>query len=310
MSTKGEHSIRVVSKVTGIAIETLRVWERRYGFPNPGRKEDSNRRLYSDEDIEKLRRVAEALELGFRPSDVIHKTIEEITALLPKGKTTNQDTRERGASPIDVAVSLLESEDIEGLQKELHHNAAALGPKRFVVEFAQPLLHEIGDLWAAGAIGVRQEHLLSECLTTELRLLLSASDITRSTPTVLLATLSGEPHSLGLEMVAVYLAASNAKPRLVGANTPPDQIVDGVKTLRADVVGLSVSASANISFAQEQIESILRDLPRRVSLWVGGEGSKQLQINEDGLRIINSWQQIDDALQEFITKQRPLQGSR
>src|SRR5688500_4639964 len=118
MSTKSEHSIRVVSKVTGIAIETLRVWERRYGFPHPERKEDSNRRLYSSEDIEKLQRIAEALSLGYRPSDVIHKNADEIAGLLPKEKKT--EIKPRGDGLIDTCLSLLEAEDIEALQRDLH----------------------------------------------------------------------------------------------------------------------------------------------------------------------------------------------
>jgi MerR family transcriptional regulator, light-induced transcriptional regulator len=45
----------VVSK-TGVAEGTLRMWERRHGFPNPARLESGHRR-YSDDDLEAVRRI-------------------------------------------------------------------------------------------------------------------------------------------------------------------------------------------------------------------------------------------------------------
>ena len=60
-------SIRVVANRTGIAADTLRVWERRYGFPKPERRPGGSR-IYSEDDIARLRLLARALEAGFRPS--------------------------------------------------------------------------------------------------------------------------------------------------------------------------------------------------------------------------------------------------
>jgi MerR family transcriptional regulator, light-induced transcriptional regulator len=300
INTKPEHSIRVVSTVTGIAIETLRVWERRYGVPNPKRKEDSNRRLYSDQDIEKLKLVVLALAQGFRPSDIIYKPIEEITALLPEDNPREAPPLKiREAGCIDQSLFLLAKEDIEALQNQLRAMAIHLGAKRFLSELAYPLLVEVGELWARGEMTIRQEHLLSECLITELRLVLSSFDTIHGSPTVLLATLPNEPHSLGLEMIAVYLAASQAKPRLLGRNTPPEQIIEGVKTQHADIVGIAISAVADIPAVQKQLSSMLRDLPRRVSIWVGGEGARKLTLKDEGLNYVFSWADIDAALEEF-----------
>ncbi len=60
----GVSSIKVVSQLTGLQMGTLRAWERRYGFPMPARRADSNRRLYSNEQIERLRTVAGAAAIG------------------------------------------------------------------------------------------------------------------------------------------------------------------------------------------------------------------------------------------------------
>src|SRR3954466_5141017 len=75
------HSIKVVSDLTRLPMGTLRAWERRYGFPRPERRRDSNRRLYSAEQLGRLRLVARLLERGYQPSDVIHKTEPELAQL-------------------------------------------------------------------------------------------------------------------------------------------------------------------------------------------------------------------------------------
>ena len=56
-------SIKAVSQTSGVSIETLRAWERRYGIVTPQR--DSNgRRSYAPEDVIRLRKLREATERG------------------------------------------------------------------------------------------------------------------------------------------------------------------------------------------------------------------------------------------------------
>jgi MerR family transcriptional regulator, light-induced transcriptional regulator len=52
-----ELTIREVAARTGVNAATLRMWEQRYGFPEPERL-DSGHRRYSDEEVERVRRVA------------------------------------------------------------------------------------------------------------------------------------------------------------------------------------------------------------------------------------------------------------
>jgi DICT domain-containing protein len=49
-------AIKDVAERTGIAAATIRMWEQRYGFPEPSRTA-SGYRIYTDEDVELLRRV-------------------------------------------------------------------------------------------------------------------------------------------------------------------------------------------------------------------------------------------------------------
>jgi DNA-binding transcriptional MerR regulator len=287
------HTIRVVAQTTSIPIGTLRMWERRYGFPHPDRTEEGNRRLYSDEDVARLRSIAEALRQGYRVGDVIHKSKAELDALL---RATPSATP--GGAIADVArlIELLKKEDVDGLQRALRSAALAMGPKRFVVDLAQPLAVRVGDEWAMGSLDVHQEHLMSECLSTQLRLVLSQLQDVAGEPTVLLATLPAEDHTLGLSMVAVYLALAGAKPRLLGAHAPVEELVKAARALDARVVGLTITEASDFDATRKAVRRLRDELPRSVALWLGGRGANRHRVRGEGVLVLEQWADIDRAL--------------
>src|SRR5579883_3237786 len=71
-------SIAVVERETGLSKDTLRVWERRYGFPIPARNRHGER-VYAEEQVVKLRVLSRLLDLGFRPGQIVHRSLSELT---------------------------------------------------------------------------------------------------------------------------------------------------------------------------------------------------------------------------------------
>lgn len=290
-------SIKVVSQLTALPMGTLRAWERRYGFPKPERREGSNRRVYTGEQIQRLRVISQALERGYRPGDVIHLPQTELSVLL--AEPGGGGARPRGAAAVaDVAalIELLRRDDVKRIEDELRLAAAALGARRFVVELAQPLAIEVGQAWAQGEIAIRQEHLMTECLTTQLRALLATHQVAVGAPTVVLTTLPGEPHTLGLQMVALYLALSGARPRLLGASTPPDQLIAAAHAFGAQVVGVALTPVGDLVSAQRDLQRLVRGLPESVALWLGGSGVAHLPRLPPRIEPTRSWAEIDAAL--------------
>jgi DNA-binding transcriptional MerR regulator/methylmalonyl-CoA mutase cobalamin-binding subunit len=279
-------------------MDTLRAWERRYGFPKPERRPGSNRRLYSAADVERLVLVARALEAGYRVGDVIGKTQAELDALANPRRASATPERSR-AFDVTRLVDLLAREDVKELEAELRHAAATLGAKRFVTELAHPFTVAVGSAWAAGRLAVRHEHLATECLTTQIRQLLSSYQDLDVRPLVLLATLPGEQHTLALQMVALYLAVSGAKPRLLGAETPALQLVDAARALDADVVGITITPSANRRLARDGIAVLERKLPEHVEVWVGGSGEAGLSFRSGRVRVVPTWSDLDAVLGAF-----------
>jgi DNA-binding transcriptional MerR regulator/methylmalonyl-CoA mutase cobalamin-binding subunit len=298
------HSIKVVSDLTRLPMGTLRAWERRYGFPQPERRRDSNRRLYSAEQLSRLRQVALLLERGYRPSDVIHKTEPELAQLLGASAAPLSDVLAPTAE-VPALLELLAADDAKGIEERLRLAASAWGAKRFVTELAHPLAQAVGEAWANGQLSIRHEHLMTECLTTQLRALLAAHQDVEGAPRVILGTLPGESHTLGLQMVAVYLALSAAKPRLLGANTPPDQISSAARALGASVVGIAVSPAADLPATRRHLRRLSAELPSSTALWVGGAGAKALGSLPAPAVAVTNWHAIDGALARARSRASP-----
>jgi len=288
------YSIRVASKLTGISSDTLRMWERRYGFPKPVRNE-AQVRVYTDTDIERLVLIARALKSGFRSGEVIHRSAEDLRALLASS-TRSENEQERRTPTIDSLLARLLDDDPEGLQNELRRCVALHGPKQFLTDVAAPLVDAVGEAWASGRIAVRHEHLVSDVLSSKLRLLLSAYEDQATGPIVLLCTLSDEQHGLGLEMVALYLALEGLTPRILGVNTPPDQIADAAHALSARIVGISISEASEIPMTEANLRRVLGAMPHGSELWVGGKQARKLALRDGRLHQVVTWSELDRAV--------------
>lgn len=316
-----QHSIRVISRLTGIPLETLRAWERRYGFPSPERRHGSNRRLYSEQDLEKLRWVQLALGDGYRPGDVIHKSVEDLRALTSRSLDAT-DTPQRTTPPepnpvtpsasqatsgtsIEKLLHLIQLDKMIDFESQIRLFSSELGPIRFVVEIAHPLLVAVGESWEQGTLKIRQEHAATQVLSTQLRSLIGHYKDDQAKPVVLLTTLPGEQHHLGIKMVALYLAARGARPLLLGPSTPIPEIVEAARAFKADVVGLTVMASKQLTGERERIQELLLELPRKMRLWLGGSLADKVVQADKSVTIAKSWSAIDEALAQFRAADLP-----
>jgi methanogenic corrinoid protein MtbC1 len=278
------------------------MWERRYGFPKPERT-PGGARIYSDDEIERLILVNRALAEGYRPNEVVPLPRAELEKVIgASGIAFSASTTTRATNPAPVTVEAvtdaLRRDDVDAVRGLLRAAALTMGPKGFVTDLAHPLAVRIGALWEAGELEVRHEHLASAYLSTTLRTLLAAHEDGARSPVVVLATLPGEPHALGLDMVALYLAAGLAAPRLLGADTPVEQIAAAAVSFSADVVGISVSAAADRRTTTRAAQRLALLLPDDMPLWIGGGGGARLETPNVKVRKIATWGELDAALDE------------
>jgi len=286
-----EYSIRVVSRMTGLSPDTLRMWERRYGYPKPTRA-DSGVRLYARSDIDRLTLIARGIKVGYRVGESI--SLDEASL---KRRLAASDPARRNIEESEIAHDLVDciiADDPESLRIRLRRAAVMLGTKRFISEVATPLLDELGEAWEGGALEVQQEHLATEILQSQLHLMFAAYEGSTG-PTIVLATLPREYHALGLQLVGLYLAACGGVPRILGVDTPTAQIAKAGKALNATAVGLSVSLAASSVATANHLEALMKVLDDSIPLWLGGKGASRIGSRPERALLLKGWDELEDA---------------
>jgi methanogenic corrinoid protein MtbC1 len=278
-------TIGAVARATGLSADTLRIWQKRYGFPVPQRK-PSGHRLYTSADVRRLRRISEAIARGHRTGRVVRMSEPGLQSLLSSaGRSEPRPAAGAVAPPLRSLLPLVRAHDARGLEDALLGDLAALGPMAFLRRRVAPLVEEVGDAWARGAIGVHHEHLFSERLEDVLRgvrlHLERAVDASPERgarrPALLLATLPGETHALGLQMAALVVVLSGGSVVLLGADTPVADIAAAARARRCAAVAISISISTGGPESRDLLASLRGALPASVALLVGGLGARRCQ---------------------------------
>src|SRR5262249_43581772 len=186
----GRLSIGSPWRATGIAVETLRTWERRYGYPLPERK-PSGHRLYPVGSVPRLRQMAQALAHGHRASQVVGASSADLRALLEAAPARTVRIRPHRAGDSFEAELLraVREFDAEHLTRRLLAEWARLGPLDFLNACVAPLVRAVGDAWAHGRLEVRHEHFLSERVSDLLRALRLPHEERGAGPLVILTSL-------------------------------------------------------------------------------------------------------------------------
>jgi methanogenic corrinoid protein MtbC1 len=268
-------SIGALARATGLAVETIRTWERRYGFPAPVRK-PSGHRVYPAASVQRLRRVAEALAQGHRAGEVLRCSEADLGTLL--GVATSPPLRLLSAAPaaaIDVPafLAMVKRFDGESVTRALSAEWGRLGPVAFLDERVGPLVRAVGDAWESGEIEIRHEHFFSERLCDLLRAFRIPYEERARGPLVVLGTLPGEAHAVGLQMAALVTAFAGCRVCYVGTEVPVAELVSVARDLGARAVAVSVSVATRGSRSTGLLTKLRAALPARVDVVVGGEGA-------------------------------------
>jgi len=268
-------SIGALAKATGIPADTLRTWERRYGFPKPDRK-PSGHRTYSLTHVPRLRRIAEALGQGNRAGDVLAASDRELDALLATiggGNAAPSATGAYGGEDRETLLEAVERFDAAQIAKSLMAAWGRLGPCEFLDTCVGPFLRDIGEAWEHDRLTIAHEHFASERVSDVLRTLRGPLEARSRGPLIVLATLPGESHSLGLQMAGLVIVAAGCRVLLLGTEMPVSEIAGLGNDFGARAVGVSVSSATCGATTARDIRELRTKLPSRTELLVGGAGA-------------------------------------
>ena len=302
-------SISDVERDTGVPKETLRVWERRYNFPQPLRDQNGER-LYPPDQVQRLRLVKRLLELGYRPGKIMHMGADELAELAAKsGAETplpNADDPE-----LRLCITLLKEHKMAALRQRLVQAQLQLGLQRFVTELVAPLVTMVGEAWSAGELAVFEEHLFAEMLQSVMRNAIFAASQqigqADATPRILLTTVPQERHGLGLLMAEALFALEGAACLSLGVQTPLADIVLAAEAQRADIVALSFSSGMSPRAAIENVGELQQRLGAGVQVWAGGSCAA-LARRQLGPQCVMDLHDIGGAVARWRAGRVPLAG--
>ncbi|MDY0383992.1 MerR family transcriptional regulator [Trichlorobacter sp.] len=297
------YSISDVEQQTGIGRDTLRVWERRYGFPTPQRNQRGERE-YSREQLERLCLIKQLLDNGQRPGKLLLLNLPHLQQLAQQSKP-----KQSLSADVEQMLNLLATTDSSIVRERLKQLLHQHGLRHFLTELVAPLNQAVGEAWFHGRLGVLEEHRYVEELRSLLAVTTQSLAVPRTGLRALLTTLPGEQHGVGLLMAACILELEGVEVLQLGVQTPLEEIRRGAVENHCRLVGISCSSYLQRRATASQLVRLRGMLPKEIALWAGGSGAQGVTALPDSIQLFHDLQQIPAAVTKLSTHVTPAAAS-
>lgn len=312
-----KHPIRVVARQTGLSTHLIRMWERRYGAVIPERT-DTGRRVYSDEDIERLSLLRQATLAGESIGQIANFSRDDLVKLVTSSELSmpkeekGPGTRVAPSPDIYLGRCLenIKNLDAAGLEANLLSASMALGEQVFLEQIVQPLMLQTGRLWSEGSLKVVHEHISSAVIRSMLGSMAMANKRISDGPVILVTTPSGQVHEFGALMVAVSASSIGWQSMYLGPNLPVEDIMTVIQERRVDAVALSIVYPPDDPHVAMYLKKLGRLLPSHITLLIGGEAADAYKetIDDIGGVICHNLDELKHFLNVSRQNKRPDAG--
>ncbi len=289
-----QFTIRDIENLCGIKAHTLRIWEQRYQFLTPKRKE-SNHRLYDNGDLKKLLRISILYNRGWKVSKIAQLSeaalMHEIHALPPQSTEYHFYISQLLEKAIDF--------DKEGFVQQLESVIQALGFEKTIVHVCYPLLHKIGLLWMTDGIIPAQEHFCSYMI--EHKIIAETDKLPappKDAPEILLFSPHGEYHELPLYFINYLLRKWGWTTLFLGSNVKMELLKQFANKPNITHLFLHVINNFTGFILDDYFESICKTFPDK-AIVVSGAAIFNVQRKFTNLTLLKS----DEAIYQFVQKQ-------
>ena len=272
------HPIQVVSKRTGLRADVIRAWERRYGAVEPSRSENG-RRMYTDEDVERLALLGRATRSGRRIGDVARLDLAALRSLVDEDERAVAAVSAIAPSPkagsegdlVDVALADVAALDSAGLEHHLFKASVKLTIPILLDGLISPLFRRIGREVRAGRLRIAHEHMATAVTRSFLGALRATADPSQVTgPHIIVTTPAGQVHELGALMGALAAASQGWRVIYLGPDLPADEIAAAANQTGAEAIALSIMCAEADPRLREELARLRRHLPDAV-IFAGGD---------------------------------------
>lgn len=280
------YSIKVAARLSGLSEYVIRVWEKRYQAITPYRK-DTGHRLYSDADIERLRLLNKATDLGHRIGSIAKLEDIELKKLIDQ-KNEEQVSSKDGSEVnhfYQLALQSVYDLNPTELHSVLNQANYDLSQKTVLAEIIIPLVNQIGSEWESGKVSIAAEHLATEVIRKYLTSLQSTV-YADTRPTIAIGTPEGQKHELGALIVAAISHQLGWKVIYFGANTPVDEIVTVVRECHPQVLAISLVYPNCDPKIAEDLKKLTVCTSKDLTIYVGGKAAPSYKNSLDQIEAI------------------------
>ena len=278
MDKKHIYPIRYAAQRTNLTPHVIRAWEKRYQAVVPHRS-PKNRRLYSEEDLQRLQLLKKITDAGHNISQVASLDAGDLLVLAKQERLITprmRANRLKQAQPLTVdkhlknCLSAVLDLDSESLERSYDRAAIDLTRPVLLNDIIVPLFEEIGTRWRNGSLKIINEHMATSVTRNFLLNMLRATKISDSAPKILIATTVGQWHDIGALTVALTAAENGWHPIYYGPNLPAEEIAMGVQQNGARVLAISITHLLDQHPLIDELRKLRRYVGRNTALFIGG----------------------------------------
>lgn len=270
------YSIRVASQRTGLSPHVIRVWEKRYRAVVPTRTA-TNRRVFSDSDIDRLSLLHQATRGGHSIGQIAHLPTEAVSDLVrhDMGSSSERSTApppETRQPQAYVDACLQAASNLRGYELEAQLSEAAVDlPRTALIECViDPLMQQVGDLWEEGSLHVAEEHLTSAVVRSFLGSIVETQRAAEGSPGIVVTTPARQLHEIGALLAAGTAISGGWRVAYLGCDLPADEIAGAARRFGASAVALSIVYPADDALLGPEIQRLRRGLGDGIAVLAGG----------------------------------------
>ncbi len=265
--------------MTGLSAHVIRIWEKRYEAVAPERT-STNRRIYSDAEIERLRLLRQATEGGHSIGNIASLPLTRLKTLVAKAENAAAMTSSSGHAfpPVqaihNASLKAVRGHDSRGFEETMQRALLALGHQGLLRQVIAPLAQTIGELWRTGVLTAADEHFFTVAVKVFL------GDLTRqfatplNAPRIIVATPTAQLHELGAVMAAATAANLGWRAIYLGPSLPAHEIAGAALRNEAAAVALSIVYPEDDPNLPRELTDLARLLPASTRILAGGRAAR------------------------------------
>ena len=281
-------NIAALTRRTGVAADTLRKWEQRYGVLQPMRTAGGQRR-YTELDVQRVEWLRDRIAEGWR--------IGEAARVLDEADTVALDRPDDLRQGLIDAVHTTNPQRISSI---LDQAFSVLPLTQALTEVVAPALRWTGEAWHRGELSIAQEHAITSKVRAHLGKLLSDGR-GGARGVAVLACAPEEQHDIGLMMLAVMLRADGWRVEFLGADTPVETALQFAEKIGASMLCVSAARAASVELVRATLKTT--SVPPGTALVLGGSA-----VDRDLARELQATY-ADEALDVAVARLRKLARS-